>query len=259
MRIVVLCESGLDDFQLQVLEPFWASTEVEVVGACIDGRAAEPRTRKLSKELKKGRGGYVVIMALSSLFGKRASRSALEYFRSKGVETTVVESLYTESTLAWIRQRQPACILRMGFGIIREPVLSLAPKGVISYHHGDLRKYRGQPVGFWELYRGESEMGVCVQVLNEELDAGRIVTEKRVPVHTTDSWRSLEKRCYAASPRMAVEACVLLSKPSFAPQVVPRAELGHLYTTPNLRQWLTLQGRVALRRLRNVAKAVPTL
>lgn len=259
MRIVFLCDSGLDDFQFEVLAPFWASKDVEVVGACIDGRAAEPRTRKFMKELEKGRGGYVVVMALSSLFGKRASRSAVEYFQSKGIDLTVVDSLYDESTLGWIRQRRPDCIFRMGFGIIREPVLSLAPNGVISYHHGDLRKYRGQPVGFWELYRGEGEMGVCVQVLDEELDAGRIVIEKRVPIYATDSWRSLENRCYAASRQMAIDACVLLNKPSFAPQVVPRAELGHLYTTPNFRQWLTLQGRVALRRLRNVAKAAPRL
>lgn len=36
---------------------------------------------------------------------------------------------------------------------------------MLSYHHGDMRRYRGQPPGFWELYNGEREIGVTVQRL----------------------------------------------------------------------------------------------
>jgi folate-dependent phosphoribosylglycinamide formyltransferase PurN len=250
MRLVILSTSTLDDFQMGVLGPLWASNEVDIVGACIDRRPPVPRAKKLIRELKKGRGGYVLVMAFSSLARGAPATQASDYFRDKGVEVKVVDDLYGESTLAWLREKRPDSVFRTGFGIIREPVLSLAPKGVISFHHGNLRKYRGQPVGFWELYHGERELGVCVQVLTEELDAGRIVVQKNVPIHWSDTWGALERRAYAESRPMLHEACVLLDRPDFEPEVVPREELGTLFTTPNLRQWLTLQARVALRRMR---------
>jgi methionyl-tRNA formyltransferase len=130
----------------------------------------------------------------------------------------------------------------------------LPPKGVISYHHGDIRKYRGQPVAFWELYAGEREMGVTVQVLNEQLDAGKIVLERRIPIRWNDSWDSLERRAYDESVDMIHEACLLLDKRDFSPEVVPVDELGTLYTMPNLRQWAVLQSRLLWRKVRGAVR-----
>jgi methionyl-tRNA formyltransferase len=161
-----------------------------------------------------------------------------------------VEDLYADATLAFIRGTRPDCIFRFGFGFIREPVLSLAPKGVISYHHGDIRRYRGQPVAFWELHAGEHVMGVTVQVLSEKLDAGKIVLEKPIPIRPSDTWNSLERRAYDESKSMIHEACLLLDRDDFRPEVVPEDELGTLNTIPNFRQWTALQGKVLSRRVR---------
>lgn len=143
-------------------------------------------------------------MGLSSLVRGGAGRPASDYFRSKGVDVTVVDDLYRESTLAWIRKRRPDCLFRTGFGIIRKPVLSLAPRGVISFHHGNLRKYRGQPVGFWELYHGERELGVCVQVLTEAVDAGRIVFQKDLSIYRSDTWGFASKAGLRSEPPYAL-------------------------------------------------------
>lgn len=48
---------------------------------------------------------------------------------------------------------------------------------------------------------------------------------------------------------MLYEACMVLDRPGFEPEAVPPEELGTLFTTPNLREWLILQARVGLRRL----------
>ena len=59
-----------------------------------------------------------------------------------------------------IARRTPDVLLRIGgFGIVKEPLLSLCRAGVLSYHHGDMRRYRGQPPAFWELYHGERSIG----------------------------------------------------------------------------------------------------
>jgi methionyl-tRNA formyltransferase len=252
VRLLLLAAPTLDDFWPRVLDPLFRDARIEVVGACVDTRPAPPLLTRLRQAVKKGRGGYVVVMAAKLLWRSLSERtsSTTEYLHEKGVDVREVDDLYAEATLEYMRAQRPDCIFRFGFGFIREPVLSLPPKGVISYHHGDLRKYRGQPVGFWELYAGECEMGVTVQVLNEHLDAGNIVVERAVPIRPNDTWASLEKRAYEASVDMIHEACLLLDRDDFRPQPVSGDELGTLYTVPNLRQWTVLQSRVVRRKIR---------
>lgn len=233
---------------MRSLEPIFSTPGLSVSGACLNDRPGPSRLTQLKRELKKGRGGYVAVMALDNLRRRReASIDAVGFFERHGVPTRAVRRLYSDETLDHIRSHAPDAIVRCGFGIIREPLLSLAPRGVLSYHHGDIRAYRGQPVGFWELYHGESEMGVTVQVLAAGLDCGPIVRELRVPILETDSWRSLYERAYERSPQLLAEACQQLCDEGFEPETVPEDALGPVYTSPNLRQWLTLQLRVAKR------------
>ncbi len=249
MKLFLLVGPELDDYWLETLDPVLRSPQVEVVGACIDAQEPEPLLRRTRAELRKGRGGFVIVMAFRNLTRRGAHRSTADYLRENGVDVLETVDLYAQDTIAYIRSRDPDCLFRNAFGLIREPVLSLAPKGVISYHHGDIRHYRGQPVAFWEIHNGEREMGVTVQILCDKLDAGKIVVERSVPVRATDSWRALERRAYALSSSMALAACLLLADPSFTPSSLPESELGALYTLPNLKQWLVAQWRVTLRRL----------
>jgi methionyl-tRNA formyltransferase len=73
--------------------------------------------------------------------------------------------------------RPDLLLLIGGFGIIKAPLLDLAPQGVLSYHHGDMREYRGQPPAFWELYNGEKPNRVTVQRLSPGIDCGQPIVE----------------------------------------------------------------------------------
>ena len=66
-------------------------------------------------------------------------------------------------------------ILRFAFGIIRGDILESARYGVWSFHHGDERKYRGSPPGFWEVYQGDPVVGAILQRLTARLDAGVVL------------------------------------------------------------------------------------
>jgi methionyl-tRNA formyltransferase len=252
MRLLVLSTPSLSEFQVQTLEPLFGSDRIQVVGAVVDARRGPGLLARLTGQLKKGRGGYVLVLACHRLRRaclRRGLPDAATFFRCRRVPVHQAEDLYSPDTLAFIRDRGPDCIFRMGFGIIRQPVLSAAPRGVISFHHGDIRKYRGMPPAFWELYHGEGEMAVTVQALNERLDGGRIVKQVPVPIGRRDSWSSLSRRAMAAGTAMIRDACLLLDDPAFEPEEVPADQLGRLYSLPNLRQWLALQAKVLLRRL----------
>ena len=253
MRLFILASASLDRFQQNVLAPVFESDRIEVVGVCIDDRKGVPRLKKLRREWKRGRGGYVLLLTANDLLARlrlEPTPPSRPYFDERGVPVYMARRLYGEETLAFIKERRPDCIFRTGFGIIREPLLSLAPKGMISYHHGDIRKYRGTPVAFWELFHGQTEMGATVQVLAPGLDCGKIVKEIRLAIHPWDTWGSLTRRAYAESERMIYESCLLLDRKGFEPDEVPESGLGRVFTRPDLRHWLGLHAKVLWRRLR---------
>jgi folate-dependent phosphoribosylglycinamide formyltransferase PurN len=254
MNVAILSGPSLGPFDLRCLDPFFENGKVRITCACVDGRKPMSKPARAMRELRRRRSPYVLVMAAASLMRRGSDRSedAIEYFQRRGIPTLVTENLYSDKTLAFLSGGRPDCLYRMGFGIIREPVLSLAPRGVVSYHHGNLRHYRGIPPAFWELYNNEPDMSVTVQVLSPALDAGRIVRELRVPIRQGESWSSLYDRIYDLSGRLAYEACECLADPSFEPEQIPPEKLGRLCTLPTLRQWLTLQFRVVSRRISGI-------
>ena len=134
-----------------------------------------------------------------------------------------------------------------GFGIVKEPLLSLAPNGILSYHHGDMRKYRGQPVGFWELYHNEKEMGVTVQRLAAGIDKGTPIVEKTVPIEKNDNVKKLSERAILSSIDMMHEALTQIQRSDFRPATIDH--FGPIYTIPNLRQYILLQLKLIFRKL----------
>lgn len=258
MKLVLLAPSVLQSFDLRVLEHVFSCDRIDVVGAVIDVRPVKSRLERLREEFRKGRGGYVFVMVLNDLFRRfkrMPSEEAADYFARRGVPVYPAKKLYAPETLDWIRSKSPDAVFRSAFGIIREPMLSIAPQGVLSYHHGNIRRYRGQPVAFWELYHGEGEVGVTIQRLNAGLDSGAIVREIAVPIRRNDSWSSLYQRTYDASFELLRDACLACDEPGFEPLAIPEDQLGRVYTSPNLRQWLMLQAKVFRRRICSVLGA----
>lgn len=132
--------------------------------------------------------------------------------------------------------------VRFGFGFLVGDALDAPEHGVLGFHHGDLREYRGQPMGFWEFVHGRAEAGVTLQRLNETLDGGEIVCLKRIPIDAADSWAQVKRRLFAASDDMLATGVDRLAadEPLDEPD-----ELGDLYSHPQGRTVLTYLGKTA--------------
>ncbi len=256
MRVFVLVNPSLSTFHQKVLGHLLADESIEIVGGLIDTRPKPSGFRKIKRELKRGRGGYILVQVFGKLFsrsnGDGESVDASGFFASATTELRACTDLYADDVIEFVRSCKPDVVFRAGFGIIKEPWLSIAPLGILSYHHGNLRCYRGQPVGFWEVYDGAAEMGVTLQRLNARLDAGAIIREMMLPIEPGDSWSTVYRRAYDASDRLAVEALRALADDPDAGVCLSDDEMGRVYTTPNLRQWLTMHARVLGRRLRGL-------
>lgn len=122
--------------------------------------------------------------------------------------------------------------IRFGFGIVKGDALTAPTYGMLSYHHGDLRAYRGRPAGFHEFRRGEPTVGVTVQKLNESLDGGDIAAFTEVDIRDATSWLAVLSRLYEASEDLLPQAVANAASGDLETDPEP----GDLYRMPSTRQ-----------------------
>jgi folate-dependent phosphoribosylglycinamide formyltransferase PurN len=249
MRIGLLAGRTLSEHNLRVLQPILADRDFEVALVVVDGRPPKSTGQKVIDHLRRGRGGYVLVMAVQKCFLKPAYGMTVEEFcRANGIVCLEIASPYSAQASAQIREHNlDLLVLVNGFGIIRGTLLNVCPKGILSYHHGDMRKYRGMPPGLWELYNGETEIGITVQQIAGGLDHGIPIEEKQIPIYPNDTLGTLMARVKREDEGMLYAALKKMADPDFTP--VPIQEFGKVYTLPNLRQWIVLNARITCRRL----------
>ncbi|WP_267642386.1 formyltransferase family protein [Haloarchaeobius amylolyticus] len=127
-------------------------------------------------------------------------------------------------------------VVRFGFGILVGEALTAPTHGVLSYHHGDLTEYRGQPAGFWEFVHDEPTAGITVQRITDELDAGEVFAYEEVDITDADTWREVRRRLYVTSEPLLAQATQTVLEGT-DPQ--EPSDLGDLYSLPTGKPVLT--------------------
>ncbi len=134
--------------------------------------------------------------------------------------------------VATIRSHGPDVLLRFGFGVLVGDVLALAPHGVWSYHHGDEEKYRGRPVGFWEIVHGEPVTGVTLQRLTEKVDAGHVLRKGWFPTIDRSLSENLDNIMLGSTGWMAQLCREILMGRTDASKGVPSTSDAPLHEAP---------------------------
>jgi len=254
MKIGILANSSLNDFYLEALRPILSDNKLSVELVIVDSRPQKTLLQKVVKNLKRGRGGYLAVMGLQKLFRDTSKSESTElFFNESEIPVLKTEEPYSENIITKISSYNLDILLLIGgFGIVKEPLLSLTPYGILSYHHGNMRRYRGMPPVFWELYNGEKKMGLTVQKLSANLDAGSPLVEKNVKIYPNDSLKALKARAYKKSEDMLYKAITVIADEKF--KLRPISEIGDVYTLPNFRQWVLLNLKVTFRKIRYIFK-----
>jgi len=116
----------------------------------------------------------------------RPSRHLSTILRKFGVrELRLEENVNAPTSIEAIGAMKPDLLVSVaGNQIFRLALLELAPKGCLNVHSALLPKYRGLMPTFWALKNGEKETGVSVFLVDQGIDSGPIVVQKRVPIAT---------------------------------------------------------------------------
>lgn len=92
-------------------------------------------------------------------------------------------SINSKNSLNKIRTFNPDLLVSiLGNQIFKMPLINLAPKGCINLHTALLPKYRGLMPTFWVMKNNEKYTGVSVFFVDEGIDSGPIITQKKVNI-----------------------------------------------------------------------------
>lgn len=124
-------------------------------------------------------------------------------------------------------------VINNSSGILAGDILEAPKHGVIGFHSGDIRKYRGVRSGFWEFLNNEAKTGVTLQRYTEELDAGHIIDYQEASISDVGSWSEVLIKKFCMSEQMLSNGIKNIQDPEYTPQ--KPEELGDLYLKEDAR------------------------
>lgn len=154
-------------------------------------------------------GGHVPIRIVLVL-SDRPTAAVIEKARRRGLPTVVLPlrgedaQRWTQEASQLLRTAGTSLVLLAGFLSVLPPVFVRQWEGrIINTHPALLPKFGGKGmygdrVHAAVLAAGESETGATVHLVTEELDAGPILAQQRVPVEPGDTPETLRHRVQTA-------------------------------------------------------------
>ena len=132
-------------------------------------------------------------------------QDVLSILKKKNV--TIVElskSVNHAESLAKIRKFQPDLIISIaGNEIFKKELISIPTHGIINLHTALLPRYRGLLPSFWVLKNNEVETGVSVFYVDEGIDSGPIIVQKRVQIGDMS-----QEKLIKVTKKLGVEAII---------------------------------------------------
>ncbi len=132
------------------------------------------------------------VARLSDLAGRPRSVAVLA--AKAGVPVRPLASINDAAYLRTLGERNVDVLLSVSAPeIFRAGALHATPHA-INIHNGKLPFYRGMMPTFWALLHDEPEVTITVHTMVEQLDAGMVLAEFRVPITSADSQFDLSTR-----------------------------------------------------------------
>ena len=132
------------------------------------------------------------------------------YAKENNIPTYKIKTPNSKKFREELMKIQPDIIINQSQNIIKKELLDIPTIGVINRHNALLPKNRGRLTPFWVIFKEEKETGVSIHFVEEGLDSGKIIVQKKYRVEKNDNFNSLVKKNYKIAPKAMIEALELL-------------------------------------------------
>jgi len=214
MRLIILTQDersvlpGAIDYLLRRLDK-----DVEVVGAVIFSASPFGKSESVITKTQKVLSifglrfaiQYSLVAAAQIVFGHGSVRRV---FSDHDIEIIRAgENINSPDELDVLASYRADIFLSItGNQIFKKPLIDLPRLGILNLHTALLPNYRGLMPTFWVLKNREKEAGVSVFWVDEGIDSGPIVSQKRLALSPLISQRALVKATKFLGMEAIVEA-----------------------------------------------------
>jgi methionyl-tRNA formyltransferase len=136
--------------------------------------------------------------------------------------------LRQEPAVQTVAQWRPDLIIVAAYGqILPKSVLTLPRHGCVNVHASLLPKYRGAAPIQWSILNDDPETGVTIMMMDEGLDTGAILTQRRTRIEPADNAQTLHDRLARLGAELLLETLPGYVSGTIQPVAQPAA--GALY------------------------------
>ncbi|HKK83789.1 MAG TPA: methionyl-tRNA formyltransferase [Atribacterota bacterium] len=146
---------------------------------------------------------------------------ALEY----GLQLFQPENINSESAIEKIRKFEPELIILIAYGqIISGEILKIPPRGCLNVHPSLLPYYKGSAPIQWTIIQGEQETGISFLFMNEKIDAGDIILQKKTEIVPDENYQELSERLSIKSAEIMADVLDKIKKGDYKKIPQPRGK-----------------------------------
>ena len=133
-----------------------------------------------------------------------------QYAVSKGLPVLQPVKLKDEAFLAELRALEADLQIVVAFRMLPEVVWNMPRLGTFNLHASLLPQYRGAAPINWAVINGDTETGVTTFFLTDEIDTGKIIRQKHLPIADTDDVGTVHDSLMAMGAGLVLETVDLL-------------------------------------------------
>lgn len=176
------------------------------VGAVEEGR------RCLDALLAEGEPFIGIVTLRDDLAARTSGAVAFDDVAgAHGITLLKVGDLNADANVARLRELEPDLILVIGWTrLLGGAVLRLPRLGCVGFHASLLPRYRGRAPVNWAIINGETETGNTMFFLDEGVDTGDVIAQRRIPIADDDTCATLYGKMADAAIGMLKENLPLL-------------------------------------------------
>jgi methionyl-tRNA formyltransferase len=154
--------------------------------------------------------GMELVRRVVPLAGFYSVQAVAQHYRVPLYPTV---SINNQEYLSTLKALAPDVIVSVNASqVFKRPLLTLPRLGCINVHGAPLPRYRGRLPSFWVLFNREPETGVTVHFMNEELDDGPIIAQRRVPIVPGETQHSLVTKTKKIGAELLLESLARLEQ-----------------------------------------------
>lgn len=133
-----------------------------------------------------------------------------QYAESVGLPVLQPEKLKNEEFLQELRAWNADLQIVVAFRMLPEVVWNMPRLGTFNLHASLLPQYRGAAPINWSVIHGDTETGVTTFFLTHEIDTGKIIRQKRLPIADTDDVGKVHDSLMAMGADLVLETVDLI-------------------------------------------------